>query len=722
METFSGNANHRWKFFQIGGFDQVRLETADDLCNLDRLDEKLWAALSCPTWGVRFDKRTLDYIDTDGDGRIRVPEVKSAVRWVCSVLKDPGEIFQQKSGLPLSSVNIDNLEGQQILASAKQILKNLNKPDAVVITPEDTLDINLAFVNTDFNGDGIIPEDTAQDEELKSVIRDIISTLGPETDRSGKPGISEAKVMQFFEEAEAFSNWWKEAEPDLEDALPMGDQIESAVGIFKSVESKINDYFIRCRMAEFDPVAAEALNPALSHYQILADKNLAVSAEDLAGFPIAKIEAQRPLPLKEGLNPVWASQMKDFNTQVVLPLLGEKDFLTHSEWEALSGRFSLFENWNNSKKKYIAEQLGIQRIREILAGNGKELILALIAQDKALEPEFNAISLVDKLTLFYRDLIDFLNNYVSFQDFYGLKKSAIFQAGELYLDQRCFKLCILVEDAAQHSAIATLSGTYLIYCDCTRKNSDEKLTIVAGVTNGDAENLMVGRNGVFYDRDGWDWDATVIKIVEHPISIRQAFWMPYKRIARMIEEQIEKFAAAREKASMDKASTETANVSQAAESGAAPASQSFDVAKFAGIFAAIGLAIGALGTALAAIFTGFLSLAWWQMPLAILGVILVISVPSMIIAALKLRKRNLAPILDANGWAVNTLAKMNIPFGTALTSIAELPRGAKRIKKDPFAEKKRPWSLYIFILIIISIIVLLFRNYDSIKNYIPKIF
>jgi len=611
----------------------------------------------------------------------------------------------------LSAINDETVEGKQILASAKQILRNLNKPDADEITPEDTLDVNLAFADTDFNGDGIIPEDTAKDDELKAVIRDIISTVGAETDRSGKPGISESKVLQFFEEAQAFSDWWKQAEPDLEDALPLGDKIESAVAVFKSVESKISDYFIRCRMAEFDSIAAEALNPTIAHYQAITDKNLSISVEDMAGFPIAKIEAQKPLPLKEGLNPVWVSPIHEFKSQVVTPLMGEKDFLTQSEWEHLSGRFSLFEHWHNSKKNYIAEHLGIQRVRELISGSSKESLLELIAQDKALEPEFNSIALVDKLTLYYRDLIRFLNNYVSFQDFYGLKNSAIFQAGELYLDRRCFKLCIPVEDPAQHSTIATLSGTYLLYCDCTRRNTGDKMTIVAGVTNGDGDNLMVGRNGVFYDRDGRDWDAAVIKIVEHPISVRQAFWMPYKRIARMIEEQIEKFAAAREKASIDKASTGVSNVSQTAESGTAPAPQSFDVAKFAGIFAAIGLAIGALGTAIAAILTGFLSLAWWQMPVAVIGIILIISVPSMIIAGLKLRKRNLAPILDANGWAVNTLAKMNIPFGAALTSIAALPKGAKRIRKDPFAEKKRPWSLYIFILILISVIVILFRNY-----------
>jgi hypothetical protein len=64
---------HKWRFFRSDGVDQVRLETADDLRHLDQLDQKLWAALACPTRGVEFDEKTLALLDADQDGRIRVP-------------------------------------------------------------------------------------------------------------------------------------------------------------------------------------------------------------------------------------------------------------------------------------------------------------------------------------------------------------------------------------------------------------------------------------------------------------------------------------------------------------------------------------------------------------------------------------------------------------------------------------------------------------------------
>lgn len=125
------------------------------------------------------------------------------------------------------------------------------------------------------------------------------------------------------------------------------------------------------------------------------------------------------------------------------------------------------------------------------------------------------------------------------------------------------------------------------------------------------------------------------------------------------------------------------------------AASNFDIAKFAGIFAAMGLAVGAIGTSLAAVAAGLFALAWWQIPIVLLGVMLLISGPSVFMAYLTLRRRNLGPLLDANGWAVNTRARINVPFGASLTGLATLPAGASRSLIDPFAEKKRPWKTWV---------------------------
>jgi len=347
----------------------------------------------------------------------------------------------------------------------------------------------------------------------------------------------------------------------------------------------------------------------------------------------------------------------------------------------------------------LIEKVGLPRVREILAGPSKDTISSLIARDRALEPESNAIAAVDKLIRYHRDLFKLVNNFVSFRDFYSRRAKAIFQAGTLYLDQRSCELCLTVEDPARHALMAGLAGAYLAYCDCTRKSTNEKLQIVAAFTDGDSDNLMVGRNGVFYDRKGRDWDATISKIVDNPISLRQAFWAPYKKIVRTVEEQIAKRAAAADAATTDQLS---AAATQMANLDKAPNAKPSELRKLdVGVVAALGVAVGAIGGALASLATGIMRLDAWQIPLVFVGLILMISVPSVLIAFLKLRKRNLGPILDANGWAVNSRARINVPFGGSLTHVAVLPPGSHRDLADPFAEKKRPWRIYLLLALIL---------------------
>src|SRR5262249_54609253 len=316
------------------------------------------------------------------------------------------------------------------------------------------------------------------------------------------------------------------------------------------------------------------------------------------------------------------------------------------------------------------------------------------------------------LIRYHRDLFKLLNNFVSFRDFYRRKDKAIFQTGTLYLDQRSCDLCIGVADPGKHAIMASLAGTYLAYCDCTRKGTGEKAQIVAAFTNGDSDNLMVGRNGLFYDRKGRDWDATITKIVDNPISIRQAFWAPYKKAARMVQEQIAKRAAGADDAASARLALAAAKVEQAALTAQAPPPQPKKLDP--GLVAALGVGAAGLGGMIGGIVTGFLNLKG-LMPLGVIAVILIISGPSMLLAWLKLRKRNLGPILDANGWAVNARAKINVPFGASLTRAASLPPGAQRDLVDPFAEKKRPWGLYTAIIVLLLLALgWAFGKFDSI--------
>jgi hypothetical protein len=705
MATKNNSNSHRWRFFRAGGVDQVQIRDGNDIANLGSLDQKLWMALAVPTRGNELDPKTADLIDTDKDGRIRPPEIIGAVQWATSAFKDVGHLIKGGDSVPLAEI-----ADPPTLAGAKRILANLKKADATAISLADVTDTVKIFAETTLNGDGVIIADAADDQAVRRAIEDVIAAVGAVTDRSGKPGVDQANLDRFFTEAQTLVDWAAKGEAD-KTLTPLGlEGTGAASAAIRAVRAKVDDYFARCRLVAFDSRALAAVNRDEKDYAALAAHDLTITSAEIAALPLAKIEANRALPLAEGLNPAWSAAVALLASAAVTPLLGSKTALTEADWAALQAKVAAYDAWAGSKPDTAVEKLGLPRLRELLGGSARADIAELIAQDAALAGEFDQIASVEKLVRFQKDFHELLTNSVNFADFYG-RTGAVFQVGTLYLDARSCRLCVEVTDPGKHAALAGLAGAYLAYCDITRPGGKKK-TICAVFTDGDRDNLMVGRNGVFYDRAGADWDATIVKVVDNPISIREAFWSPYKKVVRLIEEQIAKRAAAADAAANDKvaaAATTAATIDKAKP--AEP--KKIDV----GAVAALGVAFGSIGTALSFLATKVFELAAWQIPLALLGIVLVISGPAMLIAYLKLRKRNLGPILDANGWAINTVAKMNVPFGASLTDLPKLPAGAERSLEDPYAEKRSPWPRIIVLMIVLGIVYAVLNNMGLINQW-----
>lgn len=705
MAENSNSAKHQWKFFRAGGFDQVLLESGEDLLALSQLDNKLWSALSCPIKGVEFDQRTLQLIDSDGDGHIRVPEILTAAEWAGKCLKDRQQLVNGSEGVSLSSISTESDEGVQILDAARTLLANLGKADAELITVADTFDSESILSQARFNGDGIITVASTDDERIKGWIADIIACLGGECDRSGEVGITRELIERFSADSSAWLAWHEQEPEGADIASP-----EEAMLLWHNVKSKIEDFFLRCSMAAYDHRATTLMNSSEETLAALAPHNLAEISEEIAVLPLSAVTDKGSLDLMQGINPAWSDIVARLRIDIIQPLLGDISVLNEDQWYKLKSAVEHYELWWNNRIDTPVNALGVSYLKQWHGEQAEAKLLALVDQDLALKPAFDAIVEVERLARYCRDLLPLANNFVSFRDFYTGRGKAIFQSGSLFLDGRSFELCITVSDVAKHAVLANLSRVYLVYCDCIRNGGSDKMTIAAAITDGDSDQLLVGRNGIFYDRQGRDWDATIVRIIEHPISIRQAFWDPYKRIGKMVGEAMQKMAAARSKANEERAVAEIMPGGAKKPEVKPPPQQPFDVGKFAGIFAAVGLAIGAIGTAVASILTGFFKLPWWQMPLVLVGLMLFISGPSIFLAWLKLRQRNLGRLLDANGWAVNTRARINIPFGASLTGMARLPQGALNSLFDPFAEKKRPWKRWVFILLVIIFTLLAWKG------------
>jgi hypothetical protein len=662
----------------------VSLARGADFAALASLDQTVWVALACPVDGVEFDPETLALLDADGDGRIRAVELLGAIDWALQRLKDPSELLAADAALPVAALDTEHPGGASIAAAAERVLQETGRPGEASISLEAASAAAGILATRALNGDGVVTPASTEDAGLRSTLEAAIAAGFGLPDRSGGAGIDAAGAEAFFAAVTAALAWRGEGASDSA-VLPLGSASAAALAATDAIAARIDDYFARCALARFDPRAEAALNREEQAWLALAARDLSIETEEIRAFPLARVYARAELPLVEGLNPAWSAELARFVADALEPLLGPRDTLAEADWQALKDLLAPCRDWLARKPAAALEALSDEALAEHGSEARRSALLELIAADAALAPAYDALADLVKLVRLRRDLAAFCRNFVNFQDFYGARHPASFQCGTLYIDQRSCRLCLKVADSAKHAAIAGLAGACLVYCECRRAGSGETMQIVAAVTAGDSDNLMVGRNGIFYDRSGRDWDATVTRIVDSPVSVRQAFWSPYRKLARFIEEQVAKRAAAADAAGNDKLQTVVLQAPgkltepPAADAKPAVPARRVDV----GTVAALGVALGSLGTAFGYFLRTLAEIRAWQIPLLLLGIMLAISGPSMILAWLKLRRRNVAPLLDASGWAVNARALVNLPFGATLTTLAALPADA-RLGGDSF--------------------------------------
>ena len=318
------HAAFNWKFHRIGGLDQVTLRTPEELLHLNELDPKLWVALSCPIDKLQFDARTLELLDADKDGRIRIQEVLDAVRWTVDRLSDPALLAESRPELSLEEIRQDTDEGRLLYSTASRILTQSGKEGA--LTQEDVAEAIDAATQTAFNGDGVMTPHPSFDPDMNRFIEDIVATTGGATDAGGQQGATLELAQTFMRNIQDYKAWFDELAA-YADTFPLGSGTDTAFQIFQSVRPKIDDYFTRCQLVAFDVRASDALNAPETIFAQLVDHALNTDDEAMRELPLAHIAADQPLPLEKGLNPAWRDQIIAMKDTIAVPLLGVRDEL-----------------------------------------------------------------------------------------------------------------------------------------------------------------------------------------------------------------------------------------------------------------------------------------------------------------------------------------------------------------------------------------------------------
>lgn len=691
------------KFFKnINQSPQKELKTIKDIENVLKLDEAHWAVTGVSNDALNCDNTFIDYIDIDNNKRVMCFEVKNSIKWMLRILRDRQGILEGSDTLKLDSINTEDRDGKAILNSIKQILDKLKNSEETEISLKQVREIKDTVSKTAISEAGVVLPEASGDENVKEFINSIIKTIGGVPHPNGKEGINKEKLIEFIKTAKLYLKWHeKSIIPEGENEtsiMPIGVKTVKAYNSYKKILEKIDHFFSLCKILSFtkrakeitDNIAKTAGDKPPETIKTLNINSKEVIENYLKESPLANPNLEQELVFSEIINFYYEDAVKDFIENVIKPFnIKPEDRLSFRQWISIKNKIKEHQKWQNSKQGAKVETIETNKLNEFIKEDFVKKINTLINESADMALVLDEIRNVEKLILIQNWILKFLNNFVYFPYLYDPQKRALFEMGTLIMDGRRFTLSVKVDNHEKHMEFAKQSNMFILYVNVL-SSTEKKYEIAVPVTSGGKGNLYIGKRGLFQDIKKNDWDAEIIGIVENPISLREAFSTPFKKLGKLISAKIEELKATAE--------TQLDTVVKGTET---PQEQNQQANKGIGnLFMGGGIAIAALGSAMAFITKTLSEVAWHTILFTILGAISAVLLPTFISAFIKLKKRDLSSILEASGWAVNAKMKLTFKLGRFFTQ-------RPRIKK-PFSIRRIFTALITFLVLAVLIYGLIF--------------
>ncbi len=677
------------RFRNFGGIHQFMVSDEADLARIDELDPARWAATSAPLHDLHCDEAFLRYIDPATTGRVRVSQLIDARDWLFARLAQRDVLRKPVEAIAVAALDTKGA-GADLRAAAERINREQKLPDAKTIALADVRAFQAASLKLLANGDGVVPPEVVPDEGAKALLTDIVAVLGGTGDRGGSMGVDGDHLGRFFAQGQAWLDWRAQAAT----AKPWGDDTGAAHALVRELDPKLEAYFLHCELLRQENPSPESLRLTSDDLRALRLKASGELEQFLQGAPLAAPVADGALALNGAINDLYRDRFEALRDTVIRRALGgDVASLTRADWRTVKGTFDGFAAWDGARPAEPFEKLGDDTVKAHLASGLRAKVEEYIALDLAASAEIAQLDDLEKLLLFVRWLVELVNNFVNFSAVYLPRATALVEAGSLVIDGRRLDFCLKVADRGAHKAVAALSNIYLVYVEVLEKEGGAVVAqLMAPVTGGESGRLRVGKRGLFIDLDGKQFDAVVTEIVDNPISVKQATFAPFRRVAAMISSKIEQYVASarssQESAMTARAEAGVAGAQARVDAGAAqmtapppppPAAPASEPLNPNSLILGGGMALAGIGAVLAGLFGVISSLKGW---LAILGVVLVVLGISALLGWMKLRSRDMALLFEASGWAVNVRMTITRPIARLFAFVPDLPAGSVLDRKD----------------------------------------
>lgn len=694
---------------RFAGSLMLDLTCFEDLKAAIEIPEALWVAIACPTSGMKCDPRFLELLDADGNKRIRVKEVKEAVAFVQKHFHTFAGCDAGSDVLMLSHLTRE----ADVLRQAAVLLLDL------LASEEDEVHERLSLAQlraglerlsaAEHFGEGLLTQQAVA-SELKEVHLQLTQLFPDTFNRHGKPAISRAllsRARSQLQLARAHQRLRSEAMLWGEQSLPFAKRL-------LQVQSPLNAYFLLCRLVESQPELQEALrlkteqvNPLLGDLEALTKATAALPVALPQRDGVLRFDTLSGSPSREALESLRAD--------VLIPLLGQAEQLDELRWRTLERQALQVVAWQETWDQLPV----VLRAPELLTVSDETLLKleAACEADLAQKKLLDRLVDLERLVLYQRWLLEFCNNFISMPALYDPHRGSLFDWGRLILAGREFHLSVIVPEHAAHVKQASSTPLCLAYVRVsTHRAEDAPFEVAVPVTAGNSSGIQVGRRGVFLQHDGKEYDAEVIEVVAHPVSLWEATFQPFSRIGQFITSKFESlsnaglgtldtslnkgmdvFSSTAHKAVLTGATSAAATTAataatSAAATTAATSAAAATTAAAAGstnmltLLAGGGLAIAALGSSLAFILAQLRQLTLVDVVSTLLMLFTLVALPSGLVGWLKLRRRNLAVVLEGSGWALNDRLLVTSQAGPLFTRRPSMPSNTRMLPLDEVKE------------------------------------
>ncbi|MBS3820672.1 MAG: hypothetical protein GVY16_00165 [Planctomycetes bacterium] len=682
----SGDGHSDLAFQRFGRSYHVRIGSAEDLRQAVDLDEALWVATGAPVSSFACDAIFLKLLDSDVDGRVMCDELREAVLWTMRILSDRSDVSAGLDRLRLYAVDTSDPDGHRIVSSARKMLRRLpDGGDQDVITLDQVRGIKAHVEAQPISEAGVVLPSATADRDVRAMLEAIVACTGGAKHPGGERGVGQAQLDAFTGEARRALEWHRRGQlPDgasMSDVLPLGEATAKAYEIVQALGPKLQQFFARCEAVRLDARLAERI--ALQEADLAGgnvDDPEAVEAF-LRDAPLAPPTPEAVLRYDVPKNPYYIQLLRRLDRYVVEPVLGgPRDCLSWPQWDHIQRTLQPYADWQADRPAQPYLDIPPERLGEYLADERVDRIRRLIAESADTAFELGNIRLVEKLILFQANLVQFANAFISFPNLYDSKRPALFERGTLVIDGRRLTLAVDVPDRKEHIRRAEAAHMFVLYIVAIQ--GERRREFCLPVTDGGRGNIVAGKRGVFIDRDGGVWDARVVHVVENPVSLGEALLAPFRRIAALVSGKIDSRTA--EAADKLDATTMTAlDPHTAAPPAATPPAQAKGGPFTGGVLMGGGVAIAALTSSIAYMAETFSGMAVLDILIGlgvVVGVaVLLVAVPTLISAKLRLRKRDLSAILEGSGWAVNARMRLTRRQCRTFTHRPPFPPGASGV-------------------------------------------